>query len=260
MTNNADNTMMMPTLRWCDRHNCKMNHWCLGWDDLCMRWADRDLNRTIHSLLYRDEPAMVCSYVSVRGNRFNHVQLSSCARRVRDSPNAGGCSILSEIFSCEIVRRWLGAKLVFTEMEVPYSAWRGPMTDYICEIGDGLAISVSVTRAMTAPNKTYTRADARRLLCKKMRGIIGASKRIRLSNNDEEEEEEEEEARNLIYTSRHCRGSSQLYKQILHIWAPSGRVARMIRQEWRRLSRELIDTTLVVVSIVDQAWVFTNRV
>ncbi|KAI9598143.1 hypothetical protein BDF19DRAFT_265722 [Syncephalis fuscata] len=255
--------------RWCHRHHSSMHHWCIDWNDLCIGWADRDLRRTLRSLLYRDQPAMVCTNVSVRARHFANVQLSPGAQRVRDSPNAGGSSILSEILSCELISRWLGAKLLLTEMEVCYFPSGGPMTDYICELGDGLSISVSVTRAMTAPHKTYTRADARRLIRKKLRGVIGATRHIVLSSTTDDNDDDDS---TLIHNSaqygyyqqqnKTCGAiegqNATLYKQILHIWAPSGRVARMVRQEWRRLEPELIGTTLVVVSIVDQSWVFTN--
>ncbi|RKP06718.1 hypothetical protein THASP1DRAFT_31468 [Thamnocephalis sphaerospora] len=361
--------------RLCERHRSTRDHWCLGWDDLCMRVAERDLSRTLLSLLHRDRPAIVCTNVSVCARSFGNVQLSSGARRVRDSPNAGGDSILSEVFSCEVVGRLLGAKLLLTEMEVRYFPLGGPMTDYVCEIG-GLAISVSVTRAMTAPRRRYTRENARRLLAKKLRGILWSTRNMLMPGNTrtkmttasvstgvgssthivneldwssddnlndlfaecsddaQEADSSEEDAHrqecnvpdgnsNMLYTTplssssdeeyedainsdddqllrsptrqlemerdlfglhdplrlfdglddstnngdhsdtgqqkhkRSCRDT--LYKQILHVWAPSGRVARMIRQEWHKLDAELRGGTLVVVSVVDQPWVFTNR-
>lgn len=91
--------------------------------------------------------------------------------------NAGGSSILSEVFSYELLERCEGARLLKTETEVLYST-AGAITDLLVEI-DGLKVGVSVTRAVAFPfEDPYTVAQAKTLLEKKLQGILQSSANV----------------------------------------------------------------------------------
>ncbi|KAG0262498.1 hypothetical protein DFQ27_002294 [Actinomortierella ambigua] len=204
----------------------------------------------------RGRHASACVHMNLRIPRhclFDDMDWSSGALRMLCLPNAGGSSHLSEVLSLEILHRCLGAELAETEMEIRYFFAYQPITDYTVTVpslaglvgyghghGHGHAhahhhgpvkLGVSVTRAFSFRGP-YRRADCRKLLRKKLRGIIASSK-------------------NVV--------GGKLYKQILHVLVPSGKVARTVYSTWKRMSAELVHNTVVVVSIVNAPWVFTNR-
>lgn len=167
-------------------------------------------------------------------------------------------------------------------MEVNYFPQGGPMTDYVC---DGLfnaggknqhpLISVSVTRAMGPPKKKYNMEDAKRLLKKKVSAAVVCSKTIQVHHGWSKREESiydlEEFFSNACGSIQHrirCKEDRQVYLsdqvpqtvvQILHIWVPNGRVARLVKQAWGRIDPKLRKYVVVICSVVDSEWVFTNR-
>ncbi|KAF9976680.1 hypothetical protein BGZ73_008077 [Actinomortierella ambigua] len=195
--------------------------------------------------------ASACVHMNLRIPReylFDDMDWSSDALRMLYLPNAGGSSHLSEVLSFEILHRCLGAQLAETEMEIRYFFAYQPITDYTVTVpslagvvgyGPGrmhghqgpVKLGVSVTRAFSFRGP-YRRSDCRKLLRKKLRGIIESSK-------------------NVV--------GGKLYKQILHVLVPSGKVARTVYSTWKRMPAELVHNTVVVVSIVNAPWVFTNR-
>ncbi|KAG0241387.1 hypothetical protein BGW41_005958, partial [Actinomortierella wolfii] len=202
----------------------------------------------VQGLLHRHESA--CVHMNLRIPReylFDDMDWSAGALKMLYLPNAGGSSHLSEVLSFEILHRCLGAELAQTEMEIRYFFAYQPITDYTVTVSSlaGLVnggrghigaagpvkLGVSVTRAFSFRGP-YRRADCRKLLRKKLRGIIASSK-------------------NVV--------GGKLYKQILHVLVPSGKVARTVHSTWKRMPTELIHNTVVVVSIVNAPWVFTNR-
>jgi hypothetical protein len=105
------------------------------------------------------------SHLRATAASFRVIPLSVGACRIRDTPNAGGNSVSSEVMSFEILRLLLNAKLSRTEMELHYFP-RGKITDYSCHIG-GQCMGVSVTRALRYQG-VFEPADAYKLLSKKV--------------------------------------------------------------------------------------------
>lgn len=151
-----------------------------------------------HLSHHREAPGFFLHNVDMQ-LEFNYVQLGRDARRMLETPNAGGTSILSEVMSMELMQRLLGAKMSKTEMELAYSTSHTPITDYSCILPamngqPPKRIAVSVTRAMAYQRKFRT-ADAKRLLTKKLRGV---------------------------FYSNQTLANEPIERQILHIWTPSG--------------------------------------
>ncbi|CAO3678846.1 unnamed protein product [Umbelopsis ramanniana] len=189
-----------------------------------------------HLSHHREAPAFFLHNVDMQ-LEFNYVQLGRDARRMLDTPNAGGTSILSEVMSMELMQRLLGAKMSKTEMELAYSTSHTPITDYSCILPamngqPAKRIAVSVTRAMAYQRKFRT-ADAKRLLTKKLRGV---------------------------FYSNQTLANEPIERQILHIWTPSGAAANIVRKLWYKMPRELLCNTIVLVSIVNSHWIFDNRI
>ncbi|KAG0276882.1 hypothetical protein BGZ95_006904 [Linnemannia exigua] len=156
------------------------------------------------------------------------------ALKMLNLPNAGGSSLLSEVLSCEMLYRCLGARLAKTEMEIRYFFAYQPMTDYTISLpglASGFHVGVSVTRAF-AYKGAYRRSECRKLLKKKLSGITAST-------------------RNVM--------DERLFKQILHVWVPNGKVARTVQATYRTLPTELTRNSVVVISVVNAAWVFNNR-
>lgn len=214
-------------------HSSIPSHLFFRYEDMIIHASRQSMARLIHSLVTDpSSPALVCTNVNIRLD-FERLYLSDGSRRIRDTPNAGGSSLLSEVLSLEFLERFLGLKLSKTEMEVAYWPQGGPMTDYVAhlpqELGDS-AIGVSVTRAM-AYHRAYTKQDATRLLSKKLSGVI-------FSNQ------------NIV--------NERIDRQILHIWTPSGKVANVVKRTWARMPRDLLGNTIVVISTVNSKWMFGN--
>ena len=110
------------------------------------------------------------------------------------------------------------------------------MTDYLVNFRhhhdstSTLTLGISVTRAYPY-KKSYTKRDAYRLLTKKLAGINSSTKNIT---------------------------NARIWKQVLHIWCPSGKVARVIRKVYNKLDNKLKGNTVVIVTIVNCKWVFSN--
>ena len=95
--------------------------------------------------------------------------------------NAGGSSLLSEVFSFEVLARCEMATLLKTETEILYSVQGGKITDLLVEI-DGVKVGVSVSRAVKFPRDEqtlYTKEAATTLLDKKLRDILASSQNVR---------------------------------------------------------------------------------
>ncbi len=91
--------------------------------------------------------------------------------------NAGGSSLLSEVFAFELLARCDGATLLKTETEVVY-ATPGKITDLLVEL-DGQKLGVSVTRAVAFPfDDPYVEAQAADLLERKLDDILESSANV----------------------------------------------------------------------------------
>jgi hypothetical protein len=98
---------------------------------------------------------------------------------ILEAGNAGGSSLLSEVFAFEVLARCEAATLLATEREIRYAPTHtGPITDFLLEI-DGLRVGVSVTRAVAFPfDAPYPveRADA--LLRDKLADILESTRGV----------------------------------------------------------------------------------
>ncbi|KAG0326550.1 hypothetical protein BG004_002935 [Podila humilis] len=186
-------------------------------------------------LCTRSRPACVIINTSIpRGLRFDDMDWSEDSLRMLNTPNAGGSSLLSEVLSCEMLNQCLGATLAKTEMEIKYLFAYQPITDYtitLPNLSSRMHIGVSVTRAFAFKGR-YTRVDCRKLLIKKLRGILAST-------------------RNVI--------DERFLKQILHVWVPNGKVARTVQATYKTLPLEVTRNTVVIISVVNAPWVFSNR-
>ncbi|KAF9984554.1 hypothetical protein BGZ65_000162 [Modicella reniformis] len=182
----------------------------------------------------RSRPVCVIMNTSIsREARFDHMDWSADALRMLNTTNAGGNSLLSEVLSCEMLGRCLGATLAKTEMEIRYLFAYQPITDYtitLPNLSPRMHVGVSVTRAF-AFKGAYRKADCRRLLWKKLSGILAST-------------------RNVI--------DERFFKQILHVWVPNGKVARTVQATYKSLPIEVTRNTVVIVSVVNATWVFSN--
>ncbi|KAF9987840.1 hypothetical protein BGZ75_010389 [Mortierella antarctica] len=183
----------------------------------------------------RSRPACVIINTSIpRGMSFDEMDWCPDSMRMLATPNAGGSSLLSEVLSCEMLSRCLNATLAKTEMEIRYLFAYQPITDYtitLPHLAPGLHVGVSVTRAFSFQGP-YRKADCRKLLWKKLKGILAST-------------------RNVV--------DERLFKQILHVWVPNGKVARTVQATYKSLPLEITRNTVVIVSVVNAAWVFSNR-
>jgi len=159
-----------------------------------------------------------------------HMRLSDSAKKIRDVPNAGGNSVVSEVLSFELMQKCFGAELLKTEMEVSYWPEGGSITDYTCTMF-GTSLGVSVTRAMKYKGP-YTQEDAERLLTKKLNGVVQSSK----------------------------NSLEKWSKQILHIWATSADVANIVTQMYDRVPNNVKSNTVVLVTVAKRCQdIFANK-
>lgn len=103
--------------------------------------------------------------------------LSSGAQEILSDGNAGGSSVLSEVFAYEVLERCESALLLKTETEIDYDQ-AGKLTDFLAEM-DTEKIGVSVTRAMGFPlDAPYTQMQADALLADKLGDILVSSANV----------------------------------------------------------------------------------
>lgn len=170
-----------------------------------------------------------CDFVPNR--KLGKMTLSTDAVKIRDVPNAGGSSVVSEVLSFELLQKCFKAKLLKTEMEVSYFPEGGSITDYVCEIF-GTKVGVSVTRAMKYWGGNYTIDDAYHLLNKKLKGVNQSSQNTLEDWN----------------------------KQVLHVWSASHDVTNTLVQAYSSLSEEVRSNTVVFVTTTTEAsdFIYTN--
>lgn len=97
-------------------------------------------------------------------------RLTDGGREIIADGNAGGSSILSEVFAFELLARCEGATLLKTEREIVYDE-QAKITDMIVLI-DGMKIGANPTRAIGFPfDAPYTVGQARTVLEKKLNDI-----------------------------------------------------------------------------------------
>jgi len=160
------------------------------------------------------------------------ITLNGGSVRIMTVPNAGGSSVYSEAVSFEILSScFCNVKLEKTEMELEYMAG-SKITDYSIRIKDHI-FGVSVTRAMKYGEGTFSTEDAKRLLDKKLHGIIASTHGV---------------------IKQH-----RWKKQILHIWAQEPYIAKVLMDTYEKhVSDELKSNTLVYITVTNRnaQWIF----
>ncbi len=157
---------------------------------------------------------------------FDKMNLSAEARRIVNTPNAGGDSVKSEAMSFELLNKFFNAKLLKTEMEITYFPQGGSITDYVL-LMFGRVVAVSVTRAMKyGKNAVFTNEDAHLLLKKKLKGVKQSSK-------------------NMLFPTWE--------KQILHVWVYDENIARTLYDAWNEMDDDIKMNTVVLVTLAQNS-------
>ena len=164
---------------------------------------------------------------------YNGVFVTPDGAKLRDTPNAGGNSVRSEILSLEFLHRVWGAKLLATETQVNYYPPNSAITDYVCKFPDDTVIGVSVTRAFHYKGSSqFTSNDANRILKKKLIGAIKSTKAV-------------------LYP--------EFKKQILHIFCQSRSVLKLLISEYRKLRSDVKGNTVVLMTLYVDQWLYNER-
>jgi len=162
---------------------------------------------------------------------FSKMRLTSEAKRIQHTPNAGGSSVESETLSFELLKRYLNAQLLKTEMEVAYFPEGGSITDYVVYMFESV-IGVSVTRAMKYNKDLFTTEDAELLLRKKLKGVVQSTRNSMIKWN----------------------------KQILHVWTDDHQNINSLLNAWLKLETELKTNTVMLVTIAENCHeIFLNQ-
>ncbi len=152
-------------------------------------------------------------------------RLSAGGQEIVADGNAGGSSLLSEVFAFEVLQRCEGAVLLKTETEVLYTDPSGKLTDLLVEI-DGVKIGVSVTRAVGFPREDpYTEQQATDLLTDKLLDVQASSTNVAEADRWE--------------------------KQILHVLAYAPEHGESLRTAYAALGSDVKSDTVVWVTVTD---------
>lgn len=109
---------------------------------------------------------------------FDAGLLSDGGYRLFTTPNAGGSSVNSEVFSYEVLHRCELAELFATETQVTYTPPTSKKTDLVVSL-EGEVIGVSVARAFKfPPGSPLLVSDARNLLNGKFSDILVSSQNV----------------------------------------------------------------------------------
>ena len=174
------------------------------------------------------QPSYVENHIDFANDPYDEVdsaKLTDGGREIIADGNAGGNSLLSEVFAYEVLHRCELADLLETETEITYQDPQGKITDLLVE-ADGLKIGVSVTRAIAWPfDDPYTVAQAKSLLEDKLNDVQASSANVAPSD---------------AWT-----------KQILHVVAYTQQHEDSVETAWGQLDAEVRADTVVVVTVTD---------
>lgn len=181
---------------------------------------------SLRAMLHSASPSLVEGGLTfVSGERYDRALLTPGGQRLYDTPNAGGSSAESEVFSFEVLARCEAATLVATETEVMYAppddAGANSITDLVVSIG-GERVGVSVTRAYRPAPMVLTDAAARDLIETKLRGINRSSVRV--------------------------LPAQRWVKQILHVFAVDAASAQAVGRAWAAIDAATRADTIVLVT------------
>ncbi len=155
--------------------------------------------------------------------------LTMGGQRILMEGNAGGSSLLSEIFAFEVLARCEDATLLKTEEDLRMtsfpSGYMGTITDLIVRI-DGEVIGVSVVRALAFPfDDPYPLNEATRILIDKFEGINESTANV--------------------------KPEQAWTKQVLSVMAYTPQHADQIRTAYNQLDAALIQDTVLVVTVTN---------
>mmetsp|Transcript_15079 Transcript_15079/g.21050 ORF Transcript_15079/g.21050 Transcript_15079/m.21050 type:complete len:253 (+) Transcript_15079:226-984(+) len=187
----------------------------------------------MHRSLENEEHATFVKNTIRFRNKTKELAFQMCTgtRKIFEDPNAGGNSIWSEALSFEVLSTLLNARLLRTEMEIEYQFLGCKITDYSAEV-HGKTLGVSVTRALKF-NGEFTEEDGVALLTKKLNGINVSTDMV---------------------TPEHS-----WKKQILHVFAEKAYVADVLEKVYEtQISPELKNNTIVIVTIAEANWIYSN--
>lgn len=178
------------------------------------------------AILSQASPALMENAIDFADDPYDdgdYEYLTEGGQEIIDDGNAGGSSILSEVFSYEVLSRCEGASLLKTEMEVIYTNPAGKLTDLLVDF-DGMKTGVSVTRAVGYPrDDPYTVEDAKNILEQKLQGVLDSTANVSAED---------------AWT-----------KQILHIIAYADQHAQSLETAFASVDAALKSNTLVVVTV-----------
>ena len=159
------------------------------------------------------------------------------SKRSLSIENAGGNSKYSEALSIQYFRERFRARNFILEMEIKY--WIDyKMCDFICEI-KGNRVGVSVSRAMGFPKSSdFTHEIAYNLLCKKLHGLVIASRGI-------------------------CE-KQEFFVSVLHIFCQDQRVADIVRDIYPTILSEddsnTIKDVIMILTVCERGYIYTNNI
>jgi len=151
-------------------------------------------------------------------------RLTDGGREILHDGNAGGSSILSEVFAFELLARCEGAELLKTETEISYDT-PAKITDMVLLI-HGQKIGANPTRAIGFPfDAPYTVEQAKRILEKKLGDINSSSATV--------------------------SAEDRWVKQILTVFAYAEAHAVSVTSAWQAIDPALKADTIVLVTVTD---------
>jgi hypothetical protein len=182
---------------------------------------------SLRTMLRNPSPSLVENdLLFMTGERYDRALLSPGGQRLYDTPNAGGSSTESEVFSYELLYRCEHAVLVATETEVMYQpandAGANSITDMMVSI-NGERVGVSVTRAYRPTPMVFTEANARDLLMTKLTGVNRSSMRV--------------------------LPAQRWVKQILHVFAVDMAAGLAVGRAWATVDAATRADTIVLVTV-----------
>ena len=178
------------------------------------------------ALLSQTTPTLIENAIDFADDPYDesdYEALTEGGQEILDDGNAGGSSILSEVFAYEVLHRCEGATLLKTEMEVVYNDPGGKLTDLLVDF-DGTKIGVSVTRAVGYPrDDPYTEDAAKNILEQKLQGVLDSTANV--------------------------SAEDAWSKQILHIIAYADQHADSLAAAYATVDAALKSNTLVLVTV-----------
>ena len=175
--------------------------------------------------LNSDEPLFLRNSIDFGTDTLDETLLTTGGQEIISDGNLGGSSVLSEVFSFEVLNRCELAVLLKTESEIVYDDPDSKKTDLLVEI-DSTQVGVSVTRAYGyPPEDPYLESDAEVLLNGKLSDVLISTAAV--SNED------------------------GWHKQILHILAYEPRHADSVYTAWSNLDHSITADTIVVVTVTE---------